>query len=212
LSQESKYGHSDDLPKVTKFILGQKGKVFIDIGANTGFYALNLAKSFKKIYAYEPFRKTALYVQWIIRREDLSNVDLRISAVSNKSGNREFFISPRGPKCHSILPVGNNSILIRCVTLASEFPNTEIDLIKVDVEGHEFEVLEGARKIIKNIKAWVIEVHNLKEICGKFAKVKGKVEDRYQEMERLLRDLGYEVKWITTGNVIYAWREEDEKR
>lgn len=204
---ESFFGHSDDHPKVKEFILEQKGKVFVDVGANTGFYALNLADSFERIYAYEPYRGSSRYMKRIKQLHKLNNVEIREIALGNKIEMKKFFLSPRGAKCHSLLPVGKVTIKVPCSTLTKEFDKTEIDLVKVDTEGNEFEVLEGAKAIIKYIKAWIIEIHDLREICGSFAVVKGNFLDRCKEMENLLKKLKYKTKWIRKNKVIYAWRE-----
>jgi len=39
---------------------------------------------------------------------------------------------------------------------------SEINLIKVDVEGAEFEVLESSEEIVDKIQAWIVEIHDMK--------------------------------------------------
>lgn len=201
-------GHSDDEQEVKDFLLKQKGHTFVDIGANTGFYTINLASSFKRVVAFEPFPLSADVIRKQVIESGLTNVEVYDVALSNKRGRIEFYLSPRGHKCHSLLPVGNKTINVEVSTLADELPYAKIDLVKIDTEGNEFEVLEGTRGIIHNINTFIIEVHDLKEICGNFAEVRGSFEERCKEMESLLKEYGYKTKWITVNNVIYAWREE----
>jgi len=208
LGSKFEYGHSDDKPEVKKFILAQKGKIFVDVGANTGFYCLRLSRNFEKIYAFEPMPGTAQYILDVLSRENIKNIEVREKAISNYVGGTSFHISPRGHKCHSLMPVGLKEIRVLCSTLSRELKNEKsIDLVKVDVEGSEFEVLEGADGIIRNIKAWVIEVHDLKEICGMFAVVRGTFQDRKDDMEETLQKYGYKTKWLN-NKTIYAWREK----
>lgn len=207
LSQENKFGHSDDRPPVKDFLLEQEGGLFIDIGANTGFYTFNLAGNFEKVIAYEPFFANVDYMEMIRQRYKFENVEIRAIAIAARNGHMEFFLSPRGAKCHSLLPVGMRSVKIPCKTLAREIPNEKIDLIKVDTEGTEFDVIRSAEPIMGNIRAWLVEVHNLTEICGPYAEVRGTFDKRCEEMEEYLQSFGYKTKWITEKNVIYAWRE-----
>ena len=88
------------------------------------------------------------------------------------------------------------------VTLASFFPNTEIDLIKADVEGEEWKVLEGAEPILERIKSWVVELRD---------------SGRKEELEDWFVSRGYSVRWLDfafrgsqTANHICAWRDSDE--
>lgn len=205
-----KFPGCDDPGEVVIFLFKQFGNIFVDIGANRGFYTIRLAKNWKKLYAYEPFFSSAREIERLARINNLKNIIVRNKALSNKEGFQEFYLSPRGDKCHSLLPVGERTIKVPCSTLSKEFPKTKIDLIKVDTEGSEFQILEGAEKIIQNIKAWIIEVHDLKEICREFAIVKGKFEDRKKTMERYLQELGYRTLWIK-DKIIYAWREKSEQ-
>ena len=66
-----------------------------------------------------------------------------------------------------------------------------VDLIKVDVEGAEWQVLDGTRKVMPRIKSWIIEIHDI---------------NRKQELEDRLSLEGYVTKWLDEKH-IYAWRE-----
>lgn len=216
MSQESKkkrkkiprFPGCDDPGEVTLFLLKQSGNIFVDVGANIGFYTIGLAKNWKKIYSFEPFSNTAKILKSLVEKKKLRNVEVRIKALSNQEGEKTFYLSPRGDKCHSLLPVGEKRIPILCSTLSKEFPETKIDLVKVDVEGSEFEVLEGAEEIIENIEAWIIEVHDLEEICGRYVKIEETFQERKRAIEEYLRELGYETEWIS-NKVIYGRRKRN---
>ena len=46
----------------------------------------------------------------------------------------------------------------------------KIDILKIDVEGHEIEVLKGARKTLKNVDKIVMEIHT-EELFKKCRKI-----------------------------------------
>jgi FkbM family methyltransferase len=74
-------------------------------------------------------------------------------AVCDKSGFRSFHLGLTDSGCSSFLKTyltSEESILVESITLDEFFQNRNemIDLLKLDVEGVELEVLEGAQKMI----------------------------------------------------------------
>jgi FkbM family methyltransferase len=127
----------------------------IDIGAHIGWYSVNLAKKAKHVYAFECSPKSFNYLCANIA---LNSVDYKITkyntALSSTNGNTDYFI--RDPKdgggngiskfnCDIIK--NTNSIKVPMTTLDS-FGITNVNFIKIDVEGHELEVLKGSVQTI----------------------------------------------------------------
>jgi len=193
----------DDSKLVQDFLLKQKGEVFVDIGANAGFYSLNLSSSFKEVIAYEPGEVSADFLDSQIIKHGINNIIVKRIAITDFVGTIDFFLSENGPKFCSILPVSKNSIKVPCTSLVNEFSNKRIDLIKVDVEGAEFRVVTSALPIMKRIHNWIIEIHDLKEICGNPV---SNLEERKREMENLLKSQGYVTRWIDV-KTIFASRD-----
>ncbi|MEM3714989.1 MAG: FkbM family methyltransferase [Nitrososphaeria archaeon] len=167
---------------VSRFVKKLKGKIFVDVGANYGYYCMLLHKNFQKIYAFEPMPKFFNLLKSNIMK--LPNVQCYRKAISNVNGTIQISY--------------NGATTVETATLAALFPNTQIDLIKVDVEGMEWQVLEGAEPILNNIKAWIIELHEV---------------DKAKELERWFQNRGYSFKWLDfryrgslTANHIYAFR------
>ena len=130
-------------------------KCVIDIGAHIGWYTIDMAKKSKHVYAFECSPKSFNYLCSNIA---LNNLDYNVSkfncALSNISTSMPYFI--RDPKDGG----GNGiskfeydylnevpSILVPCKPL-DDFHFENINFIKMDVEGHEKQVLQGAKQTI----------------------------------------------------------------
>lgn len=146
--------------------------VFIDIGANTGYYSLVASMINKEIevHSFEPAQGPLHYLN---KNVMLNNLEKRISvhpiALSGKSGSLNFY-EVRNKK-YSYLPhnlggVGSlvhdeskTAYSVKTETLDSfinEKSISTIDLIKIDTEGTENLILEGAEKIIRKFQPIII--------------------------------------------------------
>jgi FkbM family methyltransferase len=127
------------------------GDTFLDIGANIGIFAINIA-SFRflypnlEIYAFEPNPDT-------VRRLRANGEPLGIKvfdfALSDRNGTLEFvdgavsniFATVDNASVYSIT---SERLLCQCRRLESlQLPGDSL-VMKIDVEGHEWEVLQGA--------------------------------------------------------------------
>ena len=82
-------------------------------------------------------------------------------AVSDKSGTALFYASSDNDTSASLKPEtpAIKSITVPVVTLDSVVGNRPVLLVKIDVEGFECEVLEGAQETLKNTQFLIIEAH-----------------------------------------------------
>jgi FkbM family methyltransferase len=121
----------------------------LDIGANVGLYTYRLAHLFKQVESFEPIPRCAK----IIASSELENVHLHGVALSNKCGHATLSIPiTGGPEATAMASLSTRfqeaeSLIVELRTLDS-FGFREVDLIKIDVEGHELEVLEGGLETI----------------------------------------------------------------
>jgi FkbM family methyltransferase len=122
----------------------------IDVGANVGLYTYRFAQLFQVVESFEPITSCAA----IIASSRLRNVRVHEVALSDHAGQAELSIPPAGgPEAMCLASLSNRfpngeSVSVPLQTLDS-FEFTEVDLIKIDVEGHELAVLEGAQDTIR---------------------------------------------------------------
>ena len=166
LDRAIKKNYEKELSIIDRF--RDKNKSAVDVGVYRGIYSYKLAKEFKHVYAYEPnsliypFLKKNLTK--IIKNLTLSNYALSNSngIVNLKIPNRSKSIFKNNVEelyklgCATIHKKNSfndyKSIEVNKVKLDKILKNVEVGFIKIDVEGHEREVIEGATDIIKKYK------------------------------------------------------------
>lgn len=129
--------------------------VTIDVGANCGLYTRRLARLSRKVHAFEPSHKMAE----VLRRTSAANVSVHEIALSDQIGEAELFI----PKEDEQMVYGLASLEPRSLArgqkvTSSRVPMARLDAIvhedvafvKIDVEGHEINVLNGAVELLEN--------------------------------------------------------------
>lgn len=147
-----------------------KESVVIDIGAFIGTHTIILSNLAKKVIAFEPQKLIGECLKQTINENDLDNVIYFNCGVSKKkqtlllSTNHDGGATlhdkrTRFKKKTQYIDKYN----IDLVPLDSII-NEKIDVIKLDVEGHEFDVLEGATQVIKNYRPIIfIEIFSHKK-------------------------------------------------
>jgi len=154
------------------------GEGFIDIGSNVGFYSLAASHHFKKVYSFEPFPCTYKKLLINIKINNLKNIKAFNIALSNKKSESNLYINPLNNGGASLNSFSNklknenhdyqwNKIIVPTETLDKIInlnSDLKVDLIKLDVEGHEASVFKGARKIILKYRPLIyVEVMKNKE-------------------------------------------------
>lgn len=123
----------------------EQKRICIDIGANVGLWSCDLVKHFDQVIAFEPvqefidcFEKNVIATNYTMHRMALGRTEsfINMNIVQGNTGhshiNKESF--------------GQGTIPLK--TLDS-FNFTNVDMIKIDVEGFEEEILAGAMETIK---------------------------------------------------------------
>jgi FkbM family methyltransferase len=143
------------------------GAIFIDVGANGGIYTLIAAKRVGpegRVIAFEPDPRNVALLRENIALNKLTNVTVVAKAVSSAEGTGSLAISRDGAM-NSLAKTthGGQQIekweTVETTTLDQalrEAGVSRVDVIKIDVEGAERMVLEGARETLANNRDAVI--------------------------------------------------------
>ena len=140
-----------------------KGDVFVDVGANIGF--LSLVASAKvghsgRVYAFEPVPSTFEILKTNKQINNFEQLCLNQFALGNKNENLKIFNEKNNRGGASIINhTQSQGITISVKKLDDLNIKEKINVIKIDVEGFEFEVLKGAEKTIKKDKPNLIIEH-----------------------------------------------------
>lgn len=148
----------------------KSGDVIIDIGANIGAFSTYAAtrNSDVKVYAYEPFPQNVDWLRFNLKNSDLNNVEVFQQAVASVPGMRRLRVDRSSWICHSLIESKKEQeeeLNVQCLTLNEIMTENKLkkcDLLKLDCEGSEYEILEGASlNTLSKIKRIVCEYHNL---------------------------------------------------
>lgn len=165
------------------------GATVIDVGAHVGYYTLlasMLAGETGSVWAFEPEPTNAAFLRQHMYLNHCSNVHVEQLAVSNESGRARFVCGKGSGTGH--LDSGGD-MEVRTVRLADfcEARGIKPNALKIDVEGAEIDVLEGARDVITTTRPVI------------FLSTHGPALHR--QCMAWLRELGYTLKPILGGSV-----------
>ena len=135
---------------IAKWLQSRKLKnyLFIDIGANLGNHSIFFSKYFKNIIAFEPHNK--LYNLLKFNTENIPNIQILNVGLSDKNKKSLLYTDETNFGGSSQIPFKKgkkSSAVFR--KLDSLNLKKRADLIKIDVEGHEENVLKGASNYLK---------------------------------------------------------------
>ena len=140
--------------------------VILDLGANIGIFAIRYGKEFPTvpIHCFEPNPKVYKRLVRNLEANGLINAVAVNAAAAECAGMRPFFIG-RSTVAGSLieggaLPPAFYIEVIDLDTYCKAHSITSIGLLKIDVEGAEVAVLEGAQCALKSAKYVIIECHS----------------------------------------------------
>jgi FkbM family methyltransferase len=145
---------------IPDLIADGKNLTVIDIGANVGEFSQGaINNQAKMIFAYEPDPLAFYCLQKNISKN--KNVRIFDLAISNSNSIKDFYSASQTADSSLIEPAKYDEIIkVKNVTLDSQitiYPKI-IDLIKIEAEGFEPEIIEGAVETLKRTKFVVVDV------------------------------------------------------
>lgn len=176
--------------------------LIVDIGAHIGSFSIYAAGFAKRglVYSLEPVHSNFELLERNVELNGFTNIVPVEKAVTEKSGQREIFVQLGDTTMHSFYnPRGKSrKTLVRTITLADfmrDYSIDQIDFLKMDCEGSEYEILIGCPdQILERIKRISMESHPLG----------GSQNQNW--MIKHLKKKGFKVTLNPSIKTVYAWR------
>lgn len=150
----------------------KSGSCVLDVGSNWGLHTLllsRLAGAQGRVLAFEPVPEVFAELQWHLAANNCQNVTAIRCALAEREGEQMFSrgaTAAEGSLDQGIAgsePAGGGFVVpVKTVDgMVDQYAMGRVDFIKIDVEGAESRVLEGATKTIERYRPrLIIELHN----------------------------------------------------
>ncbi len=131
------------------------GDVFVDLGANIGYYTVLAAQACGprgKVYAFEPEPSNIGLLNRNVALNGLGNVTIVDAAASNSTGFAELYLSTENQGDHRLYDNEQRSshVRVREVALDEWFSERDnrVDFVKMDTQGSEARIIDGMLELI----------------------------------------------------------------
>ena len=172
-------------------------KVIIDAGAHFGYYTYLAAATAPgaRVIAFEPIAELAEQIAENARRNGYGNVRVAEMALSDRNGAVPFYVNWGSPAMSGLdrPAVGDcerrEVAAVRAADYLRGLGVGAVDLIKVDVEGHELETIEGLGDLR--------DIGRPDVICEVLPGGGAAGGERRSALQRLFAGYGYEWFWLS---------------
>jgi FkbM family methyltransferase len=155
--------------RLNDFIADNDSPMILDCGANIGYTVLNYKRLYPnaRIIAFEPDPSFLPVLQRNLMRNGAHDVRVVGSAVWTSNGMVPWIsIGSDGSKIADTASVGQ--ITVNAIDLR-EYVNRTIDLLKLDVEGSEYAIIDHLGESLQYVKNILVECHIDQNNIGQFA-------------------------------------------
>lgn len=180
--------------KFERFFRIEEGDTVLDVGACIGDTTVPMAtKTGEKgtVIAVEPEPRNISFLK--ANTSMFNNMYIVEKAAWNRKGTVRFHLHS---SCtgHSIVDQFRNYIEVKADTLDNIVnPWSQVDFAKIDVQGAELQVLEGAEEMLRKTRNIVVETHYFGE------------KALYPKISNFLKTRGFTVR-VTPDRVVHAWK------
>lgn len=162
-------------PLETKLFLNNvhEGDIVFDIGANIGWYSLNVAKEKKdvSVFSFEPDIEVFQLLEKNVNYNKLNDkIKLNNLAVGEKEGILLFKSEEFDTLSHVTNKRTKNTTEVKCISLdyfVRKEKLSRVNVIKCDIEGAEYFALKGAKNTIEKFKP-IILMEIVESWCNRY--------------------------------------------
>lgn len=197
----------DEETKWVKRLL-RRGMTAVDVGANVGYYSALAAQRVGptgRVIAFEPNPSAFGSLRRWIEANSIAQAKCFQIAISNTPGKLTLYVPPASEHHNNANLIsggaGDTSVVVPACTLDSMLETlaiNRVDFLKVDVEGYELRVMEGAERSIRagRIRAILAEFHPVTLSRGGTST---------EELLRWLEERGFQVRESTPTNRLLVY-------
>ena len=143
--------YQEPVRKVSIDLCTRKG-LALDIGANVGLWSRSLCKNFRTVLAFEP---VAMFRECLLRNVVADNLQVKDFALGDKQ-TRATMIITEGNTGHTHIDPATLGTGETEVYRLDDLDLDTVDYIKMDCEGYEYRILQGAEATIKRCRPVVV--------------------------------------------------------
>lgn len=129
-----------------------RGSTVVDVGANIGLSTILLARMTDRVIAFEPSPPNVEFLRRNLERNGIRNVEVHAAAASSQPGTLRFHVAQFGAGSHVVASDHISAETVATVNVPAVMLDQadlpQIAFIKIDAEGHEPDVLAGARRLL----------------------------------------------------------------
>lgn len=194
----------------------REGMTVFDVGANVGELTTlfsRFAGATGSVHAFEPGGRAFERLETVCRAASLRNVRLNHLALAEVEGPLSLHVYDddyMSWNTRAVRPLEDYGIDVKPLAVEQVNATTtdlycerngveEIDLLKIDVEGAEFQVLVGARRMLGE--------RRVRCLTFEFGQTTFDMGNSPDLIESYLRDAGYELRNIVAGDPVFPGRE-----
>ena len=150
------------------FLVGKSDLTILDIGAFYGNASYYFSPFAKIIYAFEPTAESFEVLNLQLDFNEIKNVKAYQVAIANTDGEATFFRQATNKTMNSLTPANPNlqdTEIVKTIRLDTFFKQEgieHVDLMKLDVEGSEYDIIcgDGFANVADKIDIVTGEIHS----------------------------------------------------
>jgi FkbM family methyltransferase len=169
----------------------------VDIGAHVGLWSRIMARCFARLTAFEPIEEYRACFKKNVRTGQGCEIELHPFALASKDETLRFALSPESTGGTHVTPEDNQVGRQVVARPFDSFALSQVDFLKIDCEGYEYFVLEGAEQTVRRERPCIV----VEQKPGK-GSLYG-IDD--QAAVKLLSSWGAELKFEIAGDFCFVW-------